>query len=153
MNNIQIKKYDTASSDIKSIEKICRDFEFFNSYREFFTDDYYTVYGAWDEDQMVAVLVFSRHSFVLYGDFLWVDKKYRNKGIGKDLMSFFEKHGKEKGFRAIIGETLSTNQQGRRFYEGLGAEKYGEFDNLYGEGTELMIMYRKKFPENMEINK
>ncbi len=146
----RIEKYIPTPENFQNIKEICRDFEYFDAYTEFFEDSYYNVYCMWMDQRIVGISVFSRHSYAIYGNFLWVDENYRNKGIGTKLLQFIEIYAKNKGYKAIQGDSISTNEKAHNFYIKHGAEKFGEYDNIYGKGSELMYMFRKKILENIK---
>jgi len=60
-----------------------------------------------DEDQKGA---FELH-------FLYVDPDYVRKGIGSEMLRFFEQKGEEKGCREYVIWVLEENEMGRHFYE------------------------------------
>jgi ribosomal protein S18 acetylase RimI-like enzyme len=149
---MRIIRYNNSEENLHDIQRICRDFKFFDSYSIFFKDPYYDVYLANIESKNVGFIVLSRHSYNLCGDFLWVDEEYRNRKIGSKLLEMAINLGKTEGYRSFIGDALSTNIQAYRLYERIGATKFGEFINLYGEGKELIFMYRIVFSENLDKN-
>ena len=63
---------------------------------------------------------------VKYGEIfdLFVDKKYRTKKIGKELMNLAETFLKKKGCTDITLGVFSPNLIARKFYERLGYELY-----------------------------
>ena len=149
---MKITKYSKSEKNLKDIQRICRDFKYFEYYSIFFKDPYYLVYLASIEEKNIGVMVLSRHSYNLYGDFLWVDEDYRSKKIGSQMLEMAIEMGRKEGYRSFIGDAVSTNIQAHRLYERIGFIKYGEFTNIYGEGQEIIHMFRIVYPENLELN-
>lgn len=149
---MKISKYLFSDESIQKIQQICRDFKYFDVYSNYFKDPYYQVYIASIDEIWVGFFVFSRHSYNLYGDFLWVDEDYRNGKVGTKLLQMVIEMGKKEGYRSFIGDTLSTNTKAQKLYEQIGATKFGEFINLYGEGKEIMHQYRIIIEENLNKN-
>lgn len=50
---------------------------------------------------------------------LYLNENYRNKGIGKEFVRFWENEMKIKGYKLVITPTLS-NEQAQHFYRKLG---------------------------------
>ena len=156
MFSITIEPYNYSPTQFDQITYLCRDFEFFRYYLEYFQDRYYKVWIAQIQlqDKMIiaGVIVMARHSFNLYGDFLWVDQDFRNQGIGNQLLQFVEKYAIENGYRALIGETPETDVGAQRLYQKNGASLFGSSEPLYADPFK-MLMFRKKFPENLDSPK
>ncbi len=70
---------------------------------------------------------------------LMIDEQYRGKGIGKDLVSFWEKEMSSKGYKTIMTSTLS-NEVAQHFYRKLG---YKDSGSLILEGEALEIIFTK----------
>lgn len=49
--------------------------------------------------------------------FIYVDPEYVRKGIGSEMIRFFEEKGKEKGCREFVIWVLEENEMGRNCYE------------------------------------
>ena len=49
--------------------------------------------------------------------FIYVDPGFVRKGIGSEMLRFFEKKGREKGFAEFVVWVLEENGMGRSFYE------------------------------------
>ena len=64
---------------------------------------------------------------VAYIDTLWVDEKYRDKGIGSNLLAEIEKTAKDKGCYLIHLDTFDF--QAKVFYEKQGYEIFGILDD------------------------
>ncbi len=151
MGKITIKPYSHSTEELLKVRQLCRDFDYFEYYLEFFFDEYYRVFLAWDEEKAkpVGVLVASRYSFNLSGDFLWVDANERRQGIAMALLQHLERVAREDGFRSLIWNTPETNQAAQSLYDKFGGEKVGTILPLYDDPFRLVI-YRKIFPENLK---
>ena len=71
---------------------------------------------------------------ILYVSTVFVEEDYRRKGYGKQLMAEMELRAKEMGVNTIRLDTFSW--QGKEFYEALGYEIVGNYENAddgYGE--------------------
>ncbi len=150
MGKIIIKPYEYTTTELFHVRKLCRDFAYFDVYLEFFFDKYYNVSVAWDQEKSipVGVVVSSRYSFNMSGDFLWVDADMRRQGIGMTLLQHIEQVARQEGFRSLIWNTPETNNEAQTLYERFGGEQVGTILPLYDDPFRLVI-YRKIFPENL----
>ena len=64
---------------------------------------------------------------VAYLDTLWVDEKYRSKGLGSKLLAKVESDTKEKGCYLIHLDTFDF--QAKEFYEKRGYELFGVLED------------------------
>lgn len=62
---------------------------------------------------------------------LYVDRQWRGRGIGTDLMAALEREGAARGVRALWVETQNVNLSAIRFYESCGFEICGLDMSLY----------------------
>ena len=80
------------------------------------------------------------HSFP-YLHLIAVKEEYRGKGIGKQLVEYFEEiSDKDKFFLAVA----DYNPNAKRFYESIGYRQVGEIPGLYREGITEYIMMKGK---------
>lgn len=80
------------------------------------------------------------HSFP-YLHLIAVKEEYRGKGIGKQLVKYFEKiSDRGKFFLAVADFNLNA----KRFYESIGYRQVGEISGLYREGITEYIMMKEK---------
>ena len=86
----KINSYKFTPSELLDVRRICRDFTFLEFYLEYFQDHYYRPFFIRINNKRVGIMVLSRHSFVLYGDFLWVDQDYRDQGLETELLQYAE---------------------------------------------------------------
>ncbi|OOM82600.1 acetyltransferase (GNAT) family protein [Clostridium puniceum] len=70
---------------------------------------------------------------------LYINENYRNKGIGKELVRFWENEMKGKDYELVMISTLS-NEQAQHFYRRLG---YKEVGSLLLEDEPLEIIFLK----------
>lgn len=71
---------------------------------------------------------------------LYLIEKYRRKGIGRELVNFWETEMKDKGYEVIMTSTLS-NEQAQYFYRKLG---YKDSGSLLLDNKPLEIIFTKK---------
>ena len=71
---------------------------------------------------------------------IYLDEDYRNKGIGKELVRFWESEMKNKGYDLVMTSTLS-NEQAQHFYRKLGFKDSG---SLLLENEPLEIIFTKR---------
>lgn len=71
---------------------------------------------------------------------IWVDEQYRGKGIGKQVVLFWEDEMKQKGFQLVMTSTLA-NEEAQHFYRKLG---YRDAGCLLLENEPLEIILTKK---------
>lgn len=96
--------------------------------------DYYGIYGK--EDKLLGFLLLKKEKKVFWLKHVVIDKKRRNKGLGKKLLekatSICQKEGKE-----LMVEVIKENLQGKQFFLKNGFELV-RFDN-----TESQFILRK----------
>ncbi|KJD44886.1 GNAT family N-acetyltransferase [Paenibacillus terrae] len=71
---------------------------------------------------------------------IWVDEQYRDKGVGKQVVLFWEDQMKQKGFKLVMTSTLA-NEKAQHFYRKLG---YRDAGCLLLENEPLEIILTKK---------
>lgn len=71
---------------------------------------------------------------------LFLDENFRNKGIGKEVVLFWENEMKIKGYNLVMTSTLS-NEQAQHFYRKLG---YKDAGSLLLENEPLEIIFTKE---------
>lgn len=121
-------------------------------------DDYYLFddiikkgysYGAFIDDELVGVIIVDPRKWnnSLFIAEIEVSDKYRNEGIGKDLVRVVEEKALERGFRAIGVETQNTNVPAIRFFQSMEFEIAGIDTSLYDkndlENEEVALFMRK----------
>lgn len=71
---------------------------------------------------------------------LYLNESYRSKGIGKELVRFWETEMKRKGYNLVMTSTLSS-EQAQHFYRKLG---YKDSGSLLLENEPLEIIFTKR---------
>lgn len=77
---------------------------------------------------------------ILYVSTVFVDENYRRKGYGKQLIYEMEKRAVEMGVNMIRLDTFSW--QGKEFYEALGYEIVGRYENTVDGYAEYFFLKR-----------
>lgn len=70
---------------------------------------------------------------------LYLSEKNRNRGIGKELVAFWENEMKKNGYEMIMTSTLS-NEKAQHFYRKLG---YKDVGCIILENEPLEIIFTK----------
>lgn len=97
--------------------------------------------GIEDDDKVVAGLDACMTAFkILYVSTVFVDEAYRRKGYGKMLIDEMEKRAKALGANTIRLDTF--NWQGKDFYEALGYQIVGSYDNNDDGYSEFFFLKR-----------
>ena len=77
---------------------------------------------------------------ILYVSTVFVDEKYRRKGVGEKLIREMEKRAAAMGVNTIRLDTF--NWQGKEFYEALGYQSAGHYDNAEDGYSEYFFLKR-----------
>jgi len=77
---------------------------------------------------------------ILYVSTVFVDESYRRKGYGKALIQEMEKRARDMGVNTIRLDTF--NWQGKDFYEALGYEVVGHYENTTDGYSEYFFVKR-----------
>ena len=97
---------------------------------------------AKDEDN--KIIGWLRYSYFWdntpFMNMLYINANYRNKGIGKELVLFWENEMKKKGYKFLMTSTLS-NEEAQHFYMKLG---YKDSGSLLLPNEPLEIIFIKK---------
>ncbi|MBQ7359995.1 MAG: GNAT family N-acetyltransferase [Lachnospiraceae bacterium] len=97
--------------------------------------------GIEEDGKIVAGLDACITAFkILYVSTVFVDEDYRRKGYGKYLICEMEKRAKEMGANTIRLDTFSW--QGKEFYEALGYEIVGSYENPTDGYAEFFFLKR-----------
>ena len=86
--------------------------------REFFADSETINLYEEDGDKLIGGLTATRDFDSIYIDYLFVDKDYRKRGIGRRLILQLENIAREKKVKRIMLNTYSFQSPG--FYEKMG---------------------------------
>ena len=97
--------------------------------------------GIVDDDKVIAGLDACMTAFkILYVSTVFVDEAYRRKGYGEKLIDEMEARAKALGANTIRLDTF--NWQGKEFYEALGYQKVGSYDNNDDGYSEYFFLKR-----------
>lgn len=88
-------------------------------------------------DSIIGGAIVYTHPSSIYVDVLWIDEKYRGKGLGKDLLLAVEAEAAKRGIGQSTLDTFSF--QAEQFYLKLGYEKIGVI-NDYIEGHDRIYL-------------
>ena len=97
--------------------------------------------GIEEEGKLVAGLDACMTAFkILYVSTVFVDEYYRGKGYGRVLISEMEERAKSLGANTIRLDTFDW--QGKDFYEAIGYEMVGHYDNRDDGYSEYFFLKR-----------
>ena len=116
---------DLNEEQVEDIEERLEDFD--ESYITYKMDGEIQI-GIEDDGKLVAGLnAYITNFKILYVSTVFVDEEYRRKGLGARLMHEMEKRAAAMGVNNIRLDTYDW--QGKEFYETLGYECVGHYDN------------------------
>ncbi len=92
------------------------------------------------EGTIVGGILTSTLYWSLYLEVLWVDKKHRGRGYGRDLVLEAQRLAKKNG--CITSHTYTFSWQAPDFYQAVGYDLLATYDGYYGGITELILMKR-----------
>ena len=97
--------------------------------------------GIVEDNKVIAGLDACMTAFkILYVSTVFVDEAYRRKGYGKKLFGEMEERAKALGANTIRLDTF--NWQGKEFYEALGYQLVGSYDNIDDGYSEYFFLKR-----------
>ena len=97
--------------------------------------------GIEDNGQLIAGLDACITAFkILYVSTVFVDEAYRRKGIGARMIREMEKRALAMGVNTIRLDTF--NWQGKAFYEALGYQCAGHYENAEDSYSEYFFLKR-----------
>ena len=97
--------------------------------------------GVEDNGKLIAGLDACITAFkILYVSTVFVDQEYRRKGIGARLIHEMEKRAIAMGVNTVRLDTF--NWQGKEFYEALGYQCVGHYDNVEDGYSEYFFLKR-----------
>ena len=97
--------------------------------------------GMEDNGRLIAGLDACVTAFrILYVSTVFVDEQYRRKGVGEKLIREMEKRAAAMGVNTIRLDTF--NWQGKEFYEALGYQSAGHYDNAEDGYSEYFFLKR-----------
>ncbi|HBJ2608163.1 GNAT family N-acetyltransferase [Clostridium botulinum] len=96
-----------------------------------------------EKDQDNKIIGWLRYSYFWdntpFMNMFYINENYRNKGIGKKLVEFWETEMKSKGYELVMTSTLS-NEQAQHFYRKL---RYKDAGSLLLDDEPLEIIFTK----------
>ena len=129
---------DLNQEQVEDIEERLEDFD--ESYITYKMDGEIQI-GIEDDGKLVAGLDACITNFkILYVSTVFVDEEYRRKGLGARLMREMEKRAAAMGVNMIRLDTYDW--QGKEFYEALGYECVGHYDNKEDGFSEYFYLKR-----------
>lgn len=129
---------DLNQEQVEDIEERLEDFD--ESYITYKMDGEIQI-GIEDDGKLVAGLDACITNFkILYVSTVFVDEEYRRKGLGARLMHEMEKRAAAMGVNMIRLDTYDW--QGKEFYEALGYECVGHYDNKEDGFSEYFYLKR-----------
>lgn len=97
--------------------------------------------GIKENGKLIAGLDASMTAFkILYVSTVFVEEEYRRKGYGRKLMQEMENRAKKMGANMIRLDTF--NWQGKDFYEAIGYEMVGSYENKLEGYSEHFFLKR-----------
>ncbi len=129
---------DLNEEQVEDIEERLEDFD--ESYITYKMDGEIQI-GIEDDGKLVAGLDACITNFkILYVSTVFVDEEYRRKGLGARLMREMEKRAAAMGVNMIRLDTYDW--QGKEFYETLGYECVGHYENKEDGFSEYFYLKR-----------
>ena len=129
---------DLNQEQVEDIEERLEDFD--ESYITYKMDGEIHI-GIEDDGKLVAGLnAYITNFKILYVSTVFVDEEYRRKGLGARLMREMEKRAAAMGVNMIRLDTYDW--QGKEFYETLGYECVGHYDNKEDGFSEYFYLKR-----------
>ena len=129
---------DLNEEQVEDIEERLEDFD--ESYITYNMDGEIRI-GIEDNGELVAGLDACITNFkILYVSTVFVDEEYRRKGLGARLMREMEKRAAAMGVNMIRLDTYDW--QGKEFYETLGYECVGHYENREDGFSEYFYLKR-----------
>ncbi len=103
--------------------------------------------GVEEDGKLIAGLDACVTAFkILYVSTVFVDEAYRRKGYGRALMEEAEKRAREMGVNTVRLDTFDW--QGKAFYEALGYQAVGRYENADDGYAEYFFVKRIQPNEN-----
>lgn len=97
--------------------------------------------GIYENSQLIAGADACMTAFhILYVSTVYVAETYRRRGIGKKVMNEVERRAKLLGANMIRLDTFDW--QGKEFYEALGYENVGSYENKEDRFSEFFFVKR-----------
>lgn len=135
---IIMKIIDLNEQQVETIEEKLSDYD--ESYIAYRLNGNIQI-GIEENGKLIAGLDACMTAFkILYVSTVFVEEKYRRQGYGTKLMQEMEKRAKELGANMIRLDTF--NWQGKEFYEAIGYEMVGSYQNQAEGYAEYFFLKR-----------
>jgi len=106
------------------------------------------VYVALDENEKCLGFIYYMKNGVFgsypYLHIVAVKEEYRNYGIGKQLMKFFEDNASDSSSAKYFLTVDDFNPGAKKLYENLGYECVGELPDFYKKGINCYLMMKRR---------
>ena len=106
------------------------------------------VYVALDENEKCLGFIYYMTKGVFgsypYLHIIAVKAEYRNYGIGKQLMKYFEDNASDSGTEKFFLTVDDFNPGAKRLYEKLGYQCVGELPDFYKKGINCYLMMKRR---------
>ena len=79
-----------------------------------------------------------------------VKEEYRNLGIGKQLIKYFEENSSNYSSTKYFLTVDDFNPQARKLYESLGSQRVGELKDFYKDGITSYIMMKETHKSQLD---
>ena len=106
------------------------------------------IYVALDENEKCLGFIYYMTNGVFgsypYLHIVAVKEEYRNYGIGKQLMKFFEDNATDSSSAKYFLTVDDFNPRAKKLYENLGYKCVGELTDFYKEGINCYLMMKRR---------
>ncbi len=106
------------------------------------------VYVALDENEKCLGFIYYMKNGVFgsypYLHIVAVKEEYRNYGIGKQLMKFFEDNASDSSSAKYFLTVDDFNPRARKLYKNMGYKCVGELTDFYKKGINCYLMMKRR---------
>lgn len=114
------------------------------AFAESFEKNYYSFFVAFDEDKHIGTVAFTKSFDEADISNVAIDKEYRNRGIGFELLSYAMEEMGKSGIVNFTLEVRSKNVSAIRLYEKLGFVQEGLRRGFYSDPEDdAVIMWKR----------
>lgn len=133
-----MKIIDLSEEQVEDIERRLSSFD--ENYIKYKMDGWIQI-GVEDNGKLIAGLDACITAFkILYVSTVFVDEAYRRQGIGARMIREMEKRAIAMGVNTVRLDTF--NWQGEEFYEAMGYQCVGQYDNAEDGYSEYFFLKR-----------
>lgn len=80
------------------------------------------------QDESEGIIGWMRYSYFWdntpFMNMIWIEEPYRSRGLGKQVVGFWENHVQEQGFKLVMTST-QADEEAQHFYRKLGYKDAG----------------------------